>query len=149
MTMPIYRWRPTSDVSPVQKEMKRLFDYYFGSDWDASEQVHATWNPLVDVVELEEEILLVAELPGVDKNDIKISVNNGILSLNGEKKVPENAKNDCYHCSERFFGPFERVFNLPATVSESNIAADFKDGLLKIRLPKTEAAKPREIQIAG
>ncbi|MBN2090975.1 Hsp20/alpha crystallin family protein [candidate division KSB1 bacterium] len=147
--MPIYRWRPMSDVYQVQNEMKRLFDQYFGSEWEEGEQVRATWNPLVDVVELENEILLVAELPGVDKEHIKISVNNGVLSLSGEKKLAENEKKDCYHCSERFFGPFERVFNLPATVNESKIKADFKDGLLKISLPKTEAAKPREIQIAG
>ncbi len=147
--MPIYRWRPMSDVYQVQKEMKRLFDQYFGADWEEGEQVRSAWSPLVDVVELDNEILLVAELPGVDKDNIKISVNNGVLSLSGEKKIAENEKNDCYHCSERLFGPFERVFNLPVIVNETKIKADFKDGLLKISLPKTEAAKPREIQIAG
>lgn len=147
--MAIYRWRPTSDVYQMQKEMKRLFDEYFSADWEEGEPVRSTWNPLVDVFELENEILLVAELPGVEKENIKISVNNGVLSLNGEKKLPENTKSDCYHCSERFFGPFERVFNLPATVNETKIKADFKDGVLKISLPKAEAAKPREIQIAG
>lgn len=147
--MPIYRWRPMSDVYQVQKEMRRLFDHYFGSDWEEGEQVRATWNPLVDVVELDDEILLIAELPGVEKDNIKISVNNGVLNLSGEKKMSETEKNDCYHCSERFFGPFERVFNLPATVNESKIKADFKDGVLKIRLPKTESAKPHEIQITG
>lgn len=145
--MAIYRWRPGLDFYQMQREMNRLFDEFYQQSKGEEEHVGATWSPNVDIVEHDQEILLVAELPGVSKKDIKLSVSKGVLTLSGEKPAPDLTKDDCYHCTERFFGTFERKFTLPTMVAEDKIKADFKDGLLKISLPKAEEAKPKEISI--
>jgi HSP20 family protein len=145
--MAIYRWRPGFDFYQMQREMNRLFDEFYHQAKGEEENVSSAWSPNVDIVEHDQEILLVAELPGVSKKDIKLSVSKGVLTLSGEKQAPELAKDDCLHCTERFFGPFERKFTLPITVAEDKIKADFKDGLLKISLPKAEETKPKEITI--
>ena len=145
--MAIYRWRPGFDFSQMQREMNRIFDEYYHQSKGEEEPTGSAWRPNVDIVEHENEIVLVAELPGVSRKDIRLSVSKGVLTLGGEKQPPELAKDDCLHCTERFFGPFERKFTLPTTVAEEKIKADFKDGILKISLPKAEEAKPKEIEI--
>ncbi|MCI0513229.1 Hsp20/alpha crystallin family protein [candidate division KSB1 bacterium] len=145
--MAIYRWRPGYDLYDVQKEVNRLFEDFFSQRGEEGEQVRSTWNPQVDIVEHENEIVLLAELPGVSRDQVKVSVNNGVLTLSGEKKFRELGKDDCYHCAERASGPFERKFTLPTTIDEAKIKAEFKDGVLRVVLPKAEAAKPKEIAI--
>lgn len=145
--MAIYRWRPGFDFYQMQREMNRIFDDFYRQAKGEETEETSGWSPNVDIIEHENEIVLVAELPGVSKQDIKLAVSNGVLTLSGEKQAPELAKDDCYHCTERFFGRFERKFTLPTTVADSKIKADFKDGVLKIVLPKAEEAKPKEIEI--
>jgi len=147
--MAIYHWKPLVDFYNIQREMNRMFDDYFHRSPEEESNITSKWTPNVDIVEEDQDIILIAELPGVTKDKIKLSVNNGVLTLSGEKPTPEVKDADCYHCSERFFGPFERKFSLPTTVNESKIKADFKDGVLRITLPKAEEAKPKEIQIAA
>ena len=145
--MAVLRWRPTSELSSIQREMNRLFDNFFGQREEESAKYAGRWVPDVDIVELENEIILTAELPGVSKDDIKISVHDGELILIGKKEVPESEKSDCYHCSERYYGPFERRFTLSTTIDTSKINAEFKHGVLKVILPKAEEAKPKQIEI--
>ncbi|MBN1352019.1 Hsp20/alpha crystallin family protein [candidate division KSB1 bacterium] len=145
--MAILRWRPTHYIPSIQREMNRLFDEFMGQDVEEGERYSRKWSPEVDIVEMENEIVLTAELPGVSKSDIKISVQDGELTLSGKKDVPENEKSDCYHCSERYYGPFERKFTLSTIIDSTKINAEFKNGVLKVRLPKAEAAKPTQIEI--
>ena len=143
-----YLWRPGYDVYHVQREMNRLFDDFFKSESGSGENREFKWSPSVDIAEHDNEILLVAELAGVSKDDISISVDKSVLTLSGSKPAPEYEEH-CFHCSERFFGPFERKFTLPTMEDDFKSKVDFKDGVLRITLPKAEAAKPREIKIAS
>ena len=146
--MAYYHWRPEYDVYQVQREMNRLFDEYFNPEGDSDGNREVKWSPKVDIAEHSDDILLVAELAGVSKKDISISVDKSVLTLSGVKPVPEDEEHSLQR-SERFFGPFERKFTLPTMVDDSKIKADFKDGVLSIILPKAEAAKPREIAISA
>lgn len=143
-----YQWRPGYDVYHVQREMNRLFEEFSKSENSTEENVEVKWSPKVDIAEHSDDILLVAELAGVSKDDISISVDKSVLTLSGTKVVPEDAEH-CFQCSERSFGPFERKFTLPTMVDDAKIKADFKDGVLSIVLPKAEMAKPREIAISA
>jgi len=146
--MAIYRWHPSTDFDGLRNEMNRMFDNFFSQSTSQDPlQRRNDWRPSVDILEHEDAIHLIAELPGVPKDKIKLATANGVLTLSGEKNTPEVKKSDCYHCSERFFGAFERKFSLPTNVDLNKIQADYHDGILKIKLPKTEEAKPKEISI--
>lgn len=146
--MALYHWNPATDFGDLRSQMNRLFDNFYTHSTDRDEApIKENWRPYVDILEKEDALLLIAELPGVPRNKIKLNTADGVLTLSGEKDIPENAKNDCYHCSERYFGPFERRFSLPSNVDISKINAEYKDGILKILLPKSEEAKPKEIEI--
>lgn len=145
--MAILRWRPSFDIPNIQREVNRIFDDFYGRSTEEGEKYSRPWVPDVDIVELENEILLTAELPGVKKEDIKISVHDGELVLSGKKDAPATEKSDCYHCSERYYGAFERKFTLSSAIDSAKIKAEFKDGVLKMFLPKAEEAKPKQIEI--
>lgn len=126
--------------------MRNEFDRAVGR---TEPQVGAGWCPVVDVQETKDELLLQAELPGLTGEDVELSVENGVLTIAGEKKqeVEEGKEGTEYHLVERRYGRFERRFSLPRSVDATNVKAEFDSGLLKITLPKAEAAKPRRIQI--
>jgi HSP20 family protein len=145
--MAILRWRPAIDLPSIQREVNRLFDDFYGRVTEEGERYTRKWIPDVDILELENEIVLTAELPGVSKEDIKISVHDGELVLTGKKDAPAAEKSDCYHCSERYYGSFERKFTLSTKIDSAKIKAEFKDGVLKITLPKAEETKPKQIEI--
>ena len=147
--MTLIRWRPTRDLMNIQDEMYRAFDRFFSKDsWSDEESVsQAGWYPVVDINESNDEYLLNAELPGLKKEDIHISFTNGVLRLEGERKKEKEEKDTNYHRVERVFGKFCRTFRLPNTVKTDKISADFKDGILNIRLPKVEQVKPKEIEV--
>lgn len=105
-------------------------------------------NPAIDILETEDAMVLHAELPGMQKADVAITLEDGVLSLSGEKKFENEESKKDYHRVERRYGRFHRAFNLPGGVDVSNAEAKFEDGVLQIRLPKSEAAKPRTIEIA-
>jgi HSP20 family protein len=105
------------------------------------------WAPSVDIAETAEEFRIKAELPEVKKEDVKISVDNGILRLEGERRQEKEEKGKKYHRIERSYGSFLRTFTLPDNVDDSKVRAEFKDGVLDVRLPKTEKAKPKAIEV--
>jgi HSP20 family protein len=107
----------------------------------------ADWVPRVDVVETEVEYLIHAELPGVEKSDVKISVQEGVLSVAGQRQPEKEEKGKRYHRVERAYGTFVRMFTVPDYVDDSRLTAEFKNGLLTIHLPKTEKAKPKSIEV--
>jgi len=128
--------------------MNRLFDDA-GRTWRTDEPTATTaWSPSVDIFETEGEIVVKAELPGMERKDITLHLENNVLTLRGERKFEKETKDDNYHRIERSYGNFSRSFSIPATVDEEKIRADYKDGVLKIVLPKKEQAKPKQIRIA-
>jgi HSP20 family protein len=106
-----------------------------------------TWNPAVDVYEESDRFVIKAELPGLDRKDIEVDLNDRVLTLKGERSFENEVKEDGYYRKERAFGKFHRAFTLPANLNADEIKAEFKDGLLTINIPKPEEEKPKQITI--
>ena len=146
--MAVVRWDPFRDLNLLQDRMNRLFDDA-GRGWRADEPAATTsWSPAVDIFETEGEIVVKAELPGMERKDITLHLENNVLSLRGERKFEKETKDENYHRIERSYGAFSRSFAIPATVDEEKIRAEYKDGVLNIVLPKKEQARPKQIKIA-
>ena len=145
--MAITRWDPFRDFSLLQDRMNRLFDDA-GRGWRPEEpSATTTWSPAVDIFETENEIMVQAELPGVDRKDLTLNLENNVLTLKGERRFEKETKQENYHRIERSYGAFSRAFSIPAIVDEEKIRADYKEGILKIALPKKEQVKPKQIKI--
>ena len=146
--MAVVKWDPFRDLNMLQDRMNRLFDSA-GRNWGTEEPAATTtWSPAVDIFETEGEIVVKAELPGMERKDITLNLENNVLTLRGERRFEKETKDDNYHRIERSYGGFSRAFSIPATVDEEKIGAEYKDGVLKIVLPKKEQAKPKQIRIA-
>jgi HSP20 family protein len=146
--MAITRWRPFRDVVSIQDEVNKLFDDFFGNRPARIEWTEGVWNPSVDVTEDKDSLVVKAEMPGMSKDDVKVSVQDNVLTLKGEKKQEKEEKDKNYHRVERSYGSFCRSFQLPTSVKADKIKAGYKDGVLSITLPKTEEVKPKEIPIS-
>ena len=146
--MAVVRWDPFRDLNMLQDRMNRMFDDA-GRTWRTDEPAATTtWSPAVDIFETEGEIVVKAELPGMERKDIVLNLENNVLTVRGERRFAKETKDDNYHRIERSYGTFSRSFSIPATVDEEKIRADYRDGVLKIVLPKQEQAKPKQIRIA-
>ena len=146
--MALTRWDPFRDLSIMQERMNRMFEDA-GRGWQGDEPSSTTtWSPAVDIYETENEILVQAELPGVDRKDIGLNLEKNVLTLKGERRFEKETKQENYHRIERAYGGFSRSFSIPAIVDEEKIRAEYKDGILKIALPKKDQVKPKQIQIA-
>jgi len=129
-------------------ELNRLLTDVFGAlDWQPRDSVLGAWMPAVDVLEENDGIRILAELPGVKPEDVKISVENNVLTIRGTKDQVAEEKTKRVHRYERTYGAFERTFALPGTVDAGRIKATYEHGVLSVFLPKMEQAKPREIQV--
>jgi HSP20 family protein len=149
--MAIVRWEPFRDLMGLQERMNRMFDDVYRPARTGSEDDWAlggTWAPAVDIFEHQGNIVLRAELPGVDAKDVDIRLENNILTLRGERKLDSEVKRENYHRVERSYGSFSRSFTLPMAVDQGKISADYKDGVLNVTLPKREEAKPKQISIS-
>jgi HSP20 family protein len=124
--------------------LNRAFDLRFE---DADRESLGVWNPPVDIIEDKDGLVLKAELPGMDKKDIEVRVENNVLTLQGERKRESETKEDGYYRCERAYGTFSRSFSLPTSVDTSKIGAEYKDGVLSVSLPKAEEAKPKQIDV--
>jgi HSP20 family protein len=138
------------NLPSFQDEMNRLFDQFFrgGTSEEAGGGARA-WTPLVDIYETDDALILKAELPGVSKDDVSIEIHNNTLVLRGRRKHEAEVKEDHYHRVERAYGTFQRSFMLPTLVDQEHVQATYQDGVLELRLPKSEAAKPKRISITG
>jgi HSP20 family protein len=148
--MALARRTPTGGLSRWEpgREFQRLFEEFFGrGEGEESGWLTGTWAPPVDLFETDDAFMLKAELPGLTKDDIHIDVHERTLTLRGERKHETEVKRDHYHRQERAYGSFQRSFWLPTMVNVDNVQASFKDGVLELRLPKHEAAKPKHIPI--
>jgi len=139
-------WRPF-EFDRVRREMDRLWDSFLEGRPVRRVEDDREWLPSVDVSETKNDLVIKAELPGLDTKDIDISMNNGYLTIKGEKKHEKEEKDENYHVIERSYGSFTRSVRLPREVQSDKITASFKNGILKITLPKSEEAKKKEIKI--
>lgn len=149
--MALTRWNPFRELEDLNERINRSFGSSLRSrDIDAPGKdalVGFDWSPSVDITETPEEFQIKAELPEVKKEDVKIRVENGMLSISGERKQEKEEQNKKWHRVERSYGSFLRTFTLPENVDESKVRAEFKDGLLTMRLPKAATAKPKATEI--
>jgi len=141
--MRLVRWTPFRDLMNIHEETGKMLDNFFERRGDGGE---VEWAPAMDVSELDGEIMVKAEIPGMNKEDIKVSVKDDMLTISGEKKREEREEGENWHRVERTYGSFRRVLTLPS-VDSDKVEATYKDGVLEVRLPKHESAKPKEIPI--
>ena len=144
--MAITRWEPFREMARMQDELNRLFD---DRVWRprGQEELSTGFLPAVDVYEDQEALTVTAELPGVDPKDVDVRVENGLLTLKGERKLEKEEKKDNYLRIERSYGAFMRSFTLPNSVDVDKVKADFKHGVLRLSLPKREESKPKAIKV--
>lgn len=145
--MAIVRWTPVRDMLGLQEEMNMLFDNFFGLERRGQDIDLVQWTPRVDIVEANGGYELHADLPGMKKEDIKVEIHDNVLTLRGERKLEEDKKEKNFRLTERYYGRFIRTFTLPENVNRDGIVAEFKDGVLKLAIPKIEKAKPKEIEV--
>ena len=145
--MAIVRWDPFRELNAVQERMNRLFsDAYRAADDDVMRR--GLWAPPVDIYDSgKHELVIKAELPDMKRDDIEITVENNTLTLRGEKKMDSEIKEEHCHRIERTYGAFSRTFSLPTTVDTTKVSADYRNGVLTIKLPIREEAKPKQIQV--
>jgi HSP20 family protein len=146
--MNLVKWSPWREMPALQNRFNRLFDDPFfrvgQMDDDAG---MGLWNPVVDLYEKDDHFMIKAELPGVDKKDIKIDLQDRLLTLSGERTYDNEVKEENYYRRERSYGKFQRAFTLPADVDSDKIKAEFKDGVLQIEFPKPEEKKAKQVTV--
>jgi HSP20 family protein len=145
--MAIVRWEPFRDLFVTQDRFNRLFNETFSRAFGDEEASARAWAPAVDIFENGDSIVLKAELPGVDPKDVEVRVEDNTLYLKGERNFEKEVKEEHYHRIERSYGPFSRSFALPGSIDSEKVAADYKDGVLTLTIPKREEAKPKTIKI--
>jgi HSP20 family protein len=141
-------WNPFRELDEVQNRLSALFGAFpvrFPTNGKSLKL--PDWSPLVDITEDDHEYLFKADLPEVKKDDVKVTVENGILSISGERKTEKEEKKRKFHRLERYFGSYERTFSVPDDADANKIAAEFGDGVLTVHLPKSPAAKPKPIEV--
>ena len=143
---PDLAWPTFGRLSSLRDELDRLFESPFAGLTNAS-QLLSGWTPALDVYEDKENFIVKAELPGMKNEDIDVSLHDGSLSISGERKSETKHKDAEVYRAERFFGRFQRTVTLPAPVAADKVKAQYKDGVLTITLPKTEEAKPKQIDV--
>jgi len=143
------RWNPFREMEELQNRMAGFFGLTPGrlSNGAQESMALAEWTPSVDIAEDDKEWVIKADLPEVKKEDVKVTVENGVLRITGERKLEKEEKGKRYHRVEWSYGSFLRSFVLPDGADGSKVNADFKDGVLKVRLPKNEKARPKAIEV--
>ncbi len=145
--MSIIRWDPFRDLITLREKMNRLFEEVFTSRGEERELVGGTWTPSVDIYETENALVLTAELPGIDEDDVEIKIEDNTLTLKGERKLEKETKEENYHRIERSYGSFYRSFTLPHYIDQDKIEAIHENGVLKITMPKKPELKPRKVKV--
>jgi HSP20 family protein len=141
------KWNPFRELEEMQSRLSSLFGRTPMRGLGEEAMTVSEWIPLVDITEDEKEYLIKAELPEVKKEDVKVTVENGVLTITGERKFEKEEKGKKYHRIERAYGSFMRSFTLPEGAAGDKVSADFKDGVLKVHLPKSPEAKPKSIDV--
>jgi HSP20 family protein len=147
--MTIVRWEPLRELGSLQNEMNRLFNTVFDAPAPGTGSAMRRWMPAMDLVESDDHFVLRADLPGMSEDDIKIELEDGTLTVSGERKAEHETNAEGYYRVERAFGAFSRSLTLPKGVDAEAVGASFDRGVLEVRIPKPEERKPRRIEIAG
>ncbi|HUT99670.1 MAG TPA: Hsp20/alpha crystallin family protein [bacterium] len=142
--MAIVRWTPDRHWMTLQEEMNRLFEDFVGPSTSSNDII---WAPRVDISETSGDILVRAELPGVNPESISVDLTNNTLTIQGEKTKDDSAEGENFYRVERIYGKFMRSFSLPSRLKADAVKARYKDGILFVTIPKAEEAKPREIKV--
>jgi HSP20 family protein len=147
--MTVTRYDPFRDLRNLQEEVNRLFTGNAGRTFDDEGIARGSWSPSVDIYENKEQIVLEAELPGMNREDFDLTVENNVITLRGERRFEKKEDTDNYHRVERAYGSFTRSFTLPNTVSGEGASADYRNGVLRVTLPKREETKARRLEVKG
>ena len=146
MTMDIMRWDPFKELSTLRDQIDRLFDSFFGRVPSLIERESA-WVPAINLEETEDSYVVQAELPGLKKNEIKVAITEDSITISGERKIAKEEKGKTYHRVEIAYGKFQRMLPLPGEIIPEKAKATYKDGILTIKLPKSEKAKVKEVEV--
>jgi HSP20 family protein len=144
--MNLVKWDPFRELEGIQARLNHLFGDAPTRAFD-DDRFFANWTPPVDIQETEKEYIVKADLPDVKKEDVKVELDGDVLTVEGERKQEKEEKTKRFHRTERAYGKFVRRFGLPTHVDGTSVKAEFKDGVLNVHLPKTEAAKPKAIEV--
>jgi len=145
--MSIVRYDPFHDLRNLQDEVNRLFSTNISRVFGDEGIARGAWNPSIDIYENKDQIVVEAELPGMSREDFDLSIENNVLTLRGERRFEKKDEGDNYHRVERSYGSFTRSFTLPQTVTGETANAEYKNGVLRVSLPKREEVKARRIEI--
>jgi HSP20 family protein len=146
--MAVIRWEPVREIQTVQNEMNRLFNSFFDTPTPGNGGGLRRWIPATDLVETETEYVLRADLPGLTEDDVKIELEENVLTISGERKAEHAERKEGYYRVERASGHFSRALTLPEGVDSDAISANFDRGVLEVRIPKPEQRKPRKVAIS-
>jgi len=146
--MALVRWDSGRDVDSLQSEMNRVFDAFFGSSPGNGGRARR-WVPAMDLIEKDDHLVLRADLPGIDPDEVEIEVKDGVLTVSGERKAEHEDKAEGYYRVERAYGSFARTLSLPDGIDADRIAADFDNGVLEVKIPKPEERKAHRVQIGA
>jgi len=146
--MALVRWDPFRELEEVSDRLNRMFARPVGRASNGKEtMIVADWTPSVDISETEGEYQIKAEIPDVKKEDVKVTLEDDVLTIQGERKQEKEEKGKKFHRIERSYGSFVRSFSLPDVIEAEKVKAEFKDGVLNLHLPKSEKAKPKAIEV--
>jgi HSP20 family protein len=149
--MALIRWEPVREINSIQQEMNRLFNSFFdtpAAGGSAGEARTRRWIPAMDLVERDEHFVLKVDLPGLTQEDVKVELEDNVLSISGERKQEEEHRADGYYRLERAFGAFSRSLTLPEGIDPEAVTAKFDNGVLEVSVPKPEERKPRRVAIS-
>ena len=148
--MTLIRWEPARELQSIQSEMNRLFNTFFepSAGGNGSGAVLRRWSPAMDLVETDDHFVLRADLPGVAEGDVKIELEDNVLTVSGERKAAHKETKEGYYRVERAYGSFSRTLTLPEGVDADSISANFDRGVLEVKIPKPEQRKPRKVEIS-
>ena len=145
--MELVPWRPFGgELSSLRREMDNLWNRFFG-ETPLARRLGEEWWPSVDVSEIKDNLIVKAELPGLDAKDVDVSISGDVLTIKGEKKREEEEKDEHHRYVERYYGSFQRSFRLPSNVKGEKVEATFDKAILKVTLPKVEEAKKKQIEV--
>jgi len=145
------RWEPINDITNLSQRMDRVFEELMGRSLRRladEDRLRGSWSPAVNILEKKDAIVITADLPGLKAEEVEITVDNGVLTIRGERRLEEAADGETYHRVERVYGMFERTFTLPNSVDVNKIDAKVRNGEMVVTLPKREESKPRAVKVA-
>ena len=145
MAREIARWDPFKELATLRDEVDRLFDTFFGRL--PTIEIDKRWVPAINLEETEDEYIVSAELPGMNKDDIKVKVTEDGITISGERKMEKEEKGKTYHRIEMTYGSFKRTISFPDEVVPDKAKATYKDGILRVTVPKSQKSKPKEVEI--